>query len=270
MLSEAIKAKAISALDGMREIARAEMLEPGRYIWVEISNPRRVNAICGGHKTCAIGSLWVGAGIKMDSNDELPGADQSEREAFLAPRHGLRVAYESLNEAAEAFIAKHPDLRIGLAKSFDAPIEQLFEGHYGERRGGRLTRGDLLQIISHAKRLVMARDFVPDMRVLLIYEDGEPATIQRRWGRVITDKGRKLDRSADEMKPIPVELLQAAALAHADQGIAELDALIGELEGDPERFAAVMAKVPDIKERWEKIRGMLDEVRHDIEEGPDA
>ena len=155
--SEATKAKALAALEGMRQIVRREMLITGTYVDDEVSNPSLTGAICGGRKHCAIGSLWAGGGVKPDitihprwgwESISLPGVSQEQRPEFLRHRPGLRLAYDSLNAAAEAFATKHDlDLEAG---SFDAAIEGLFEGHYGDR----LTKRDLLAIVSAAKRTV--------------------------------------------------------------------------------------------------------------------
>jgi hypothetical protein len=154
--TQATKDKAIQALDGMREIVRHEMLTTGTYIEEEISNPRlaKSGAICGGHKHCAIGSLWVGAGIKPVKQDDcifLPGADVPSRRDFLKHRPGLKLAYNALNEAASDFMENK---EICPASTFDAAIERLFEGCWDD--GEALTKRDLLGIIAAAKRKVKA------------------------------------------------------------------------------------------------------------------
>lgn len=154
MPSESTKVKAIAALEGMRQIVRREMVVAGRYVEDDVSNPRLTKAICGGRKHCAIGSLWAGGGIKARVEDwghDLPGADQDERDEFLRHRPALRLAYDSLNAAAETFIAGHGELE--LDTFFSAPVEALFEGSYGDGDGA-LTKRDLLAIIATAKRNV--------------------------------------------------------------------------------------------------------------------
>jgi hypothetical protein len=156
--TQATKDKAIQALDGMREIVRHEMLTTGTYIEEEISNPRlaKSGAICGGHKHCAIGSLWVGAGIKpvkQDTCNFLPGADEVSRPNFLKHRPGLKLAYNALNEAASDFM-ENKEIWPGPARTFDAAIERLFEGCWDD--GETLTKRDLLGIIAAAKRKVKA------------------------------------------------------------------------------------------------------------------
>lgn len=152
-MREVTRTKALGALEGMRQIVRREMLARGNYVEDEISNPRLVGALCGGRKHCAVGSLWVGAGVRpriLFGSLELPGVLQSHRKRFLRRRPGLRVAYVALNAAAAEF-AKRRHLRISDSPHW-APIEALFEGYYGSY----LTKRDLLSIIAAAKRKVKA------------------------------------------------------------------------------------------------------------------
>ena len=160
MVSERTKQQAIDALNGMATIVRAEMIERGEYVSEELVNPNRVGQICGGHRACAVGSLWLGGGIKPDIEKkagveiwvDLPGTSPGEREDFLRPRHGLRTAYEALNDAATSYMARHHIAREYMsdwAREFDAPIESLFED---EIIG--LSKKDLLGIIKSAKERV--------------------------------------------------------------------------------------------------------------------
>ena len=158
-ISESTKTKALSALDGMRKIVQHEMLARGVYVTEDIENPHlaQAGAICGGRQHCAIGSLWVGGGIKYTFSSygeiTLPGVQQHERKKFLSHRPGLRLAHRALNEAAETFSQKYgldDDERADTF--FEDPIERLFEGFYGSE----LTRRDMLNIISAAKRKVKA------------------------------------------------------------------------------------------------------------------
>lgn len=153
-MNETTRAKALSALEGMREIVRREMLTTGFYVDEEVSNPRLLGALCGGRKHCAIGSLWVGAGIKAKIDEKgvfsLPGTPEWDRNEFLRRRPGLRVAYEQINLAADDFAEKYGyDLEI---PPYRAPVEALFETYYEND----LTKQDLLKIISAAKRKVKA------------------------------------------------------------------------------------------------------------------
>ncbi len=151
-MHESTREKALSALDGMREIVRREMLVQGEYVEQYVSEPKFTNALCGGRKHCAIGSLWVGGGVRYERDDfgdvSLPGVLEGFRDDFLRPRHGLRAAYDALNTAAWAFADRHG---LDLAEmEHDAAIEALFEGWYGNG----LTKRDLLAVIAAAKRIV--------------------------------------------------------------------------------------------------------------------
>lgn len=153
-MNETTRAKALDALEGMRQIVRNKMLITGAYVDEKVSNPRLLGALCGGRKHCAIGSLWAGAGIKAKISDGsaffLPGTPEWDRKEFLRRRPGLKVAYEQINLAADDFAEKNGyDLEIS---SYGAPLEALFETHYEND----LTKQDLLKIISAAKRKVKA------------------------------------------------------------------------------------------------------------------
>lgn len=151
-MTESTKAKALDALEGMRQIVRREMVITGSYVEDEISNPNLIGAICGGRKHCAIGSLWAGAGIRPTVNEwsvHLPGVGEP-REGFLRHRHGLRLAYDSLNAAAQE-LADRRGLRLEV--TWESQAEGLFEGHYD---ADRLTKRDLLAVIAAAKRRVKA------------------------------------------------------------------------------------------------------------------
>lgn len=163
--------KAVKALDNMKEIVKNDMLEQGVYITESVVDQRLAEqgAICGGRKACAIGSLYIGYGIRPDIEDgyaKLPGVDDtryywtggpnkpSERESFLKTRPGLRLAYDALNDAADKFVEKRDDIDEGdLDDTFTASIEALFEGTYGEK----VHRKDMLQIINNAKRSILSK-----------------------------------------------------------------------------------------------------------------
>lgn len=153
-MNEKHKQKALDALDGMAQIVKNEMLVRGEYLTSEVVNESLAakGAICGGHKACAIGSLWLGYGVKMEGMPglrELPGTDEEERKAFTRTRPALRAALNHLNAAAAAFAEKNS---ITLTKSWDDPIEGLFEGYYGRK----IDRTDLLRVVNNAKRRVRA------------------------------------------------------------------------------------------------------------------
>jgi hypothetical protein len=145
-----VKAKALSTLDGMREIVRNEMLTRGVYLTdVEEPDLAKSGALCGGRRACLLGSAWIAYGIKPDEKwDELPGVDEGERSGFLRHRPALKAVYDALNLAAERKLARDP----GLCRAkFDSPAEALFEGNY--RTG--LDRGDVLRLIASARREIV-------------------------------------------------------------------------------------------------------------------
>lgn len=167
-ISETTRAKALKALDGMATIVKAERLERGVYVSDEVVDPRRAGALCQGRNYCAIGSLWVGAGIRptigrwVDLDERprvtvsLPGAALTEkgRAEFMRRRPGLRVAYQALNAAADDYIERRnidrQELLEAVGDDFEASIELLFEGDED------LGRTELLKIINSAKRKVRA------------------------------------------------------------------------------------------------------------------
>lgn len=127
---DAVQITALRALEGMAEVVRNEMLAQGRYVR-HLTRPDLAasGAICGGHQACAIGALWMGAGIKprRDVWGEwmLEGADDSSnRDVFLEDRPGLRLAYNALNDAADRYVHDHD---LSPTASFSSSMERLFE-----------------------------------------------------------------------------------------------------------------------------------------------
>lgn len=167
-ISKKTRDEALAALDGMRDVVKNEMLTHGTYVSSEIENHvlAAAGAVCGGHKACAVGSLWLGGGVRMKSlfgGAVLPGVEEEERRSFLRNRDGLRVAYHALNDAAERFMARHPEVkkRGTSYRVFEAPVESLFEEHQVQQANGRyrdVGRQELLPIITAAKRIVNARE----------------------------------------------------------------------------------------------------------------
>ena len=151
-VADSTKEGALRALDGMREVVRREMLTQGTYVSEEGLNPRLAGAICGGRRHCAIGSLWVGAGVKhrvVKGAVTLPGVGEEDRPRFLRRHPALKLAYDALNRVAQRWTDEH---EVDLDGAFHAPIEDLFESQWGYV----LTKRDLLRIISNAKRIVRA------------------------------------------------------------------------------------------------------------------
>src|SRR4051812_668533 len=117
MPAESTKEKALDALTGMAAIVKNEMLMHNNYVTPTVVNEKlaKAGAICRGHKACAIGSLWLGAHVRMTLDDEydgikyydMPGVAPDERDDFVKTRPGLKLAYEKINEAAHEYGEKH-------------------------------------------------------------------------------------------------------------------------------------------------------------------
>lgn len=164
--------KAIDALDGMKSIVERDQLVVGAYHevlkdkhdlmdffgdeFVENIAETAVKNYCG-TRYCAIGSLFAGAGYhEPDFNLDLISSED-RRFSFMSDKPGLKLAYDKLNEAADAYGRKH---RLGMTtrrRDFKADIEHIFEKHFDNKEQnscdttGKLTRDDLLNIIDDAK-----------------------------------------------------------------------------------------------------------------------
>lgn len=166
MPAESTKEKALKALDGMAEVVKNEMLVHNTYVSDTVVDPvlAEKGAICHGHAACAIGSLWLGARVRMELDCEcqgikyweMPGTAPSEREEFVARRPGLRLALDALNEEAHKYGERHGLITHSLIGrsggiTYVAGIEALFE-----RNPYEVGRKQLLQVINNAKRKVRA------------------------------------------------------------------------------------------------------------------
>jgi hypothetical protein len=159
-ISVRTRAKALDALNGMAQIVKNEMLVRNQYATAHVVNPELAGSLCGGYKYCAIGSLWVGYGVKVDGarRGVLPGVQDYERGEFFRTRPGLSLAYDALNASADTFIERHGvDLDAACIEidfgGFSSSLEALFEGDGG---GDVVDRKALLGIINSAKRKVRA------------------------------------------------------------------------------------------------------------------
>ena len=136
----AITLAALHALDGMLEVVHNEMLARGTYLSESVVNHdlARQGAVCGGHQACAVGALWLGAGVEIRQDEYgdgyyLPGAWPSQRTAFLASRPALTLAYVALNHVCDEYARSdersdefHRAMRASRL-NYDAPMEALFE-----------------------------------------------------------------------------------------------------------------------------------------------
>lgn len=173
MITDAIKKDAIKALDGMEEIVRNERIWAGTYLSeIEDTDLAKSGAICGGRYACAIGSLWLGAGIKPTRSRlggvSLPGVIEGERDDFMQDKPGLRLAYDCINTAATEFAIEHNlDMECVM---YDAAIEGLFETHWenaddddpGDPEARVLNHTHLINIIGVAKETVAATDITEE------------------------------------------------------------------------------------------------------------
>lgn len=143
---------ALNALDGMAQIVNNDMLVRGAYVSDDF-DPKMSDSICGGHKYCALGALWVGAGISPEKTQwggfAMPCLDDDYQylEDFVRYRHPLRVAYEALNTAASDFADKH-----GLHFSeyvWDSALEGVFESN-----SSQFGRPEILEVIESAREII--------------------------------------------------------------------------------------------------------------------
>lgn len=152
---------ALKILDNMEQIVNNEMLIRGAYVDSDYFNPAMSGSICEGKKYCAIGSLWVSAGIKPEGNRRdgfiLPSADQGCRNEVLENNPMLNLAYTSLNETAANYIGANCSDDWHLDSTFKAPIEMLFEGYTivdieEDNPSDIVGRPELLEIIATTRR----------------------------------------------------------------------------------------------------------------------
>lgn len=150
--------KALGILENMRTIASADMMRRVGYISEDVIDKSRVNAVCRGHQACAVGSLWLAAGVEPQwsprgpwDSVKLPGVDDGEqRERFLRNRPALRTAYKALNESAAVAMSNGS---ISPASEYSDPLEQLFESDDPKLDNG-VRRTTMLKVIAGAKRRI--------------------------------------------------------------------------------------------------------------------
>lgn len=142
---------AVNTLWNMGIIAEADMMQRGTYFDSDIAVPERFGAVCGGHRACAVGSLFLGARVPMEYHADrgsyqtisekaaaqlvadgmhqrvwasLPNTDSSQRWKEFQKRPYLGVAYRALNNAAMKYLANHcPDVLLRFVGSAQAPFE---------------------------------------------------------------------------------------------------------------------------------------------------
>lgn len=161
--------RAVEILDGMDRVVKKDKLKRGSYLWIpqRFRHAEKAPSLCQGIKACAIGSLWVAAGIPLEEHYnqwDLPGTDNPTEWAggwdFDAsrPNKPLALALEALNQVSREWLAKPKVARAILRRSedpleFAEPVEFLFEGAYGTRPFGKR---EMLRVIRTAKLRIKA------------------------------------------------------------------------------------------------------------------
>jgi hypothetical protein len=148
------------------------------------------NALCGGGRACAIGSLWLAGGVKTEPNfmgtgGYLPHVVEENRHLELDERPALSVAYDALNLAATELLREMDEPDAG----FDSSMEQLFENVDAEKLAANpytlFTDEERERILNGGyDRFVVSRGLVGlllecSRRARLIL-DGEPAAVEVR------------------------------------------------------------------------------------------
>jgi hypothetical protein len=153
-MTREIVERAIETLDGVIQIARHEQLRQGTYLTGKVVNHKlaKEGAICGGHQACFIGSLWLGAGVKMRQDRRgdsyLPKTDQNKRRYAWLSRPHLKLALDAADRAAEQYAERH---QLTIPGRYSSSAEALFE------RGLRGAtpeeiRDHVIRVCNNAKR----------------------------------------------------------------------------------------------------------------------
>ncbi len=143
-----IKPEALEILKNMKTIVANEMLVRGFYVDPQVFIPEMKNSVCGGHKFCAIGSLFAAAGYKAEQVSYgwvLFEAFENNRIREFEANPALKLAYDELNKAANTYILMHEIPGTALIDDYTSKLEQLFEGYED------IDESDLIRIIGAAK-----------------------------------------------------------------------------------------------------------------------
>lgn len=154
-----VRDEALAILDRMQTMVDNEMVAHVGYIGEDIVRPdlKKADAICGGRNACAVGSLWLAAGVRLRKNKdwgdvELPGVDHERRSAYLKRKPALRYAYDALNAAAQTYIDS--DESLGSLRCAPGALEDLFENWF--RRGRSIDPSELTHVIAAARAAIEA------------------------------------------------------------------------------------------------------------------
>lgn len=175
------KQQALDTLEKFAQIVRNEMLMHGVYFDSDITNEKlaKAGAPCGGHRACAVGSLYLAYGVQFNPNrcNSIDGVLPYERATFMKDKPTLKLIYDTLNEEAGAYAVRKglwhksdlysPDEDGDGYKPSTGMFEDLFEDYYqgnpddelvGEPHGFKgdkhINRKDMLQITTNAKRRI--------------------------------------------------------------------------------------------------------------------
>lgn len=152
---------AAEVLARMRVIVQNERLEHSQYVFTP--DVKKSEALCGGHKFCAIGAAWFAAGARIVEADVLEGVYTDDRDEFVPTLPYLAETRDALNAVARRYLSdiiaypipalnsKHFIGRVNGVNPFDEDVdalERLFETREN------VTTDTLLAVIDEAIALV--------------------------------------------------------------------------------------------------------------------
>jgi hypothetical protein len=172
-------------IERMEQIVVAEMMMHMEYISDEVDEKRREEgAICGGHRACAVGSLWLAHGIRpwlsydWDSEEgrrviygaQLPYVSANERAEIMDRLPQLRIAYDALNQAAMEVLEEYAEEHgyesvsqlatdMGASIGYNGAMEAMFESNLDDERDDYEMSPDdkvrMLRICARAKEIII-------------------------------------------------------------------------------------------------------------------
>ncbi len=151
-----LRTEALAILDRFCQIVDNDMLVRGEYVEAGVSRPDLADAgaICGGHRACAIGALWIAGGHKPEATDHYStwySIFRFEiRAEYLAQRPALELAHTALVAAAIEYADRHD---YELTGEFSDPLEDLFEAARS-RENERIDPRKLLAVAALARTTI--------------------------------------------------------------------------------------------------------------------
>ena len=135
-----VRLKARQILTSVAAMVRDHRLVRGMYVQKGDNLPTLPAApLCNGYEACAIGALYMSAGVKPRMIQDfwgggeylgLPGVDSTDAYVARSRNAALKVAYAALNAAAERELARRKgewDPEDREYSGFDSAVEFLFE-----------------------------------------------------------------------------------------------------------------------------------------------